>query len=176
MSVRILGTFWFALAVLVVPVDADAQSVVQGDQKGAIQVAPVKHTDKKWERQVARAQNRVNRHFREVIARSKLRECWSRLQGRGGIAFDFNYKRSGERWAFEKLELLKSNLPAGQDEIALRCMQESISATSFPVEKADVSEAYAKTRVVRWKWPVPLPPKGAKTVPIARASTSGLPD
>jgi hypothetical protein len=111
-----------------------------------------------------------------VIARSKLRERWSRLQGRGGIAFDFNYKRSGERWAFEKLELLKSNLPAGQDEIALRCMQESISATSFPVEKADVSEAYAKTRVVRWKWPVPLPPKGAKTVPIARASTSGLPD
>jgi hypothetical protein len=177
MSVRILGTLGFALAVLAVPVVANAQDVVRGDQEGVIQVAPVKQTDKEWERQVARAQNRVNRYFREVVATSKLRECWSHLQGRGGIAFDFDYKRSGEHWAFEKLELIKSNLPAGQDEIALRCMQESIGTTSFPVEKADLLEAHAKALVVKWAWPVPLPPKGAKTARISkRAPVSGLPD
>jgi hypothetical protein len=166
MTLRALGTFGFVLTVLAMPVAANAQGVVPGDQKGASQLVVHSKPTSKSRKQIARAQNRVNRYFRDAVVTPKLRECWSRLQGRGDIAMGFTYKKTGSHWAFEKIALIKSNLPAGQDEVALRCMQDSVGATSFPVKDTDLRETYAKALVVRWTWPVPLPPKGAKTARI----------
>lgn len=166
MTLRTLAIFGFVLAVLAMPVAADAQGVVPGDQKGASQLVVHSKPTSKSRKLIARAQNRVNRYFRDAVVTPTLRECWSRVQGRGDIAMGFTYKKTGSRWVFEKITLIKSNLPAGQDEVALRCMQNSIGATSFPVKATDLRETYAKSLVVRWTWPVPLPPKGARTARI----------
>ncbi|MFZ1951038.1 MAG: hypothetical protein WAU74_13300 [Pseudolabrys sp.] len=171
MTLRALGTFGFALTVLAMPVAANAQRVIDSDEKGARQLVAQSHKSKKL---VASARNRVNRYFRDAAATPTLRECWSRLQGVGGVAFEFTYRKSESRWVFENAALIKSNLPAGQDEVALRCMRDSIATTSFPVKDTDLRETYAKALVVRWTWPVPLPPKDAKAVPLRGGG--GLPD
>jgi hypothetical protein len=168
------GIIAVALGVLL-PVVANAQGASpNAAQEGASQLVTAAKPTSKLRKQFAGAQNRVNGYFREAVATPKLRECWSHLQGKGGIAIDFTYRRSGSRWAFEKLALIKSNLPAGQEEAALRCMQDSVAATSFPVAGTDLRETYAKALVVRWTWPVPLPPKVAKM--IRNNGAGGLPD
>jgi hypothetical protein len=172
MTVPTLGTLGLALAVLVMPVAASAQDVIRSDEKSVRQLVAQTHKSRK---QIAGERNRVNRYFRDAVVTPTLRECWSRLQGVGGVAFEVTYRRSESRWAFEKVALIKSNLPAGQDEAALRCMRDSVSAASFPVKDTDLREAYAKALVVRWTWPVPLPPKDAKAVPL-KNSGGGLPD
>jgi len=143
MALRALGPSYFALCIFAISAMANAQGVARDTQ-----------------RQIARAQNQLNRHFSDAVVTSTLRECWSRLQGDGAIVFDFTYKRSGSRWTFDKIALIKSNLPAGQDEIALRCMQQSVGSTSFSVKVAELREANGQNFVARWTWPVPLPPKG----------------
>ena len=102
---RAVGTSCFALSVLAVSAVANAQSPALDTQ-----------------RQIARVQNQLNRHFSDAVVTPTLRECWSRLQGDGAIVFDFTYRKSGSRWVFDKIALIKSNLLAGQDEVALRCM------------------------------------------------------
>src|SRR5215475_13906538 len=120
MTLRALGQPCFALSVFAILAVANAQGVARD-------------TD----RQIARAQNQLNRHFSDAVVTPALRECWSRLQGDGAIVFDFTYRRSGNRWAFDKIALIKSNLPAGQEEVALRCMQNSVGRpTSFFVKIA----------------------------------------
>ena len=151
---RPVGTSCFALSVFAISAIANAQGPARDTQ-----------------RQIARAQNQLNRHFSDAVVTPTLRECWSRLQGDGAIVFDFTYRRSGSRWAFDKIALIKSNLPAGQDEVALRCMQDSVGPTSFSVNVAGLREAYGQNFVVRWTWPVPLPPKG--TV-VAHINDGGL--
>src|SRR5262249_14288459 len=126
MTLPAIGKLGLALFVFVVPVAADAQGVAADAQEGAGQKVSPSQPGVKLRKQIAKAQNRVNDYFRNTVATPKLRECLSRVQGQGDVAIDFAYKRSGERWAFEKLALIKSNLPAGQDEIVLRCIQDSI--------------------------------------------------
>lgn len=156
------------LVVLATPVILNAQGV----EKGASQFTkPSKVT--KSSKQIARAQNRVNRYFHNAVVTPALRECWGRLYGVGDITIDFTYRKSGNRWAFEKIAAVESNLPFWQNETALRCMQNSVGATSFPVKDADLRETYAKALVVRWTWPVPLPPKGAKAARINDGGGSG---
>jgi hypothetical protein len=115
MTLRALGQPCFALSVFAILAVANVQGVARD-------------TD----RQIARAQNQLNRHFSDAVVTPTLRECWSRLQGDGAIVFDFTYRRSGSRWAFDKIALIKSNLPAGQDEVALRCMRDSVAPRRSP--------------------------------------------
>jgi len=165
MTLPAIGKLGLALVVFVMPVAAGAQGVAPEAQEGARQNVHPSKPGIKLRKQNAKSQNRVNSYFRDTVATPKLRECLSRVQGKGNIAIDFSYKRSRERWDFEKLAVKKSNLPAGQDEIALRCIQDSTSGTSFPAGKTS-REEYAKALAVRWKWPIPLPPKGAKMTRI----------
>src|SRR6478752_2989907 len=161
------------VAVAVFPVVANAQSF-PGRQEGASQlVKPSKTT--KSRKQVARAQNRVNRYFRDSVVTPTLRECWSKLQGVGYITFDVSYRKSGSRWGFTRVAVIKSNLPFWQNETAARCMQNSIGGTSFPVKATDLREAYTNALVIRWTWPVPLPPKGAKMA-LIRGGGGGVGD
>jgi len=154
MTLRALGQPCFALSVFAILAVANAQGVARD-------------TD----RRIARAQNQLNRHFNDAVVTPALRECWSRLQGDGAIVFDFTYRRSGSHWAFDKIALIKSNLHAGQDEVALRCMQGSVGSSAFSLKVAGPRETYGQNFVVRWTWPVPLPPKG--TV-VAHINDGGL--
>lgn len=105
------------------------------------------------ERAIA-TQNRINRHFHNAVL-PKLKDCWGRLKGAGTIAVEFNYNRGTSGWATERLKLLRSTLPEGQDALALQCLQDSVRGTSFPFEEED---GEAKEFFVNWSWPVPLPP------------------
>ena len=99
-------------------------------------------------------QQRLNHHFHGDVV-PKLKTCWEGVNGKGDISFKYTYTkaRSG-RWMFEKLAVESSTLPAGQDAVALKCMQNSVSGASFPVEEADATET---TYTIHWSWPVPFP-------------------
>ena len=107
-------------------------------------------------------QKRVSRYFEQSVIAPKLRDCWSRLQGEGAIAMDFSYRKSADNWAFDKLAVTKSTLAKGQDALAQRCMEESVRATSFPVEPGEPVERAARQFVVRLGWSVPLPAEGTQ--------------
>jgi len=99
-------------------------------------------------------QQRLNRYFHGDVV-PKLKNCWGRVQGRGTIALKYSYVKGGSgKWMFDKLEVNQSTLPRGQDEFALRCMQDAVRGTSFPV---DQTEANQNTFVLSWSWPVPFP-------------------
>jgi hypothetical protein len=71
------------------------------------------------------------------------------------ITLKYNYtKAAGGRWAFSTVGVQSSTLPKGQEIVALKCMQDSVRGTSFPVESNDASE---KAFVLNWTWPVPFP-------------------
>jgi hypothetical protein len=156
---RAVGTSCFALSVFAISAVANAQGPARDTQ-----------------RQIARAQNELNRHFSDAVVTPTLRACWSSLQGDGAIVFDFTYRRSGSRWAFDKIALIKSNLPAGQDEVALLCMQDSVGPSSFSAKVAGLREAHGQNFVVRWTWPVPLPPKGTVVAHINDGGLTGSRD
>src|SRR5262245_36426372 len=154
MTLRTLGICFFALSAFAMSAVAHAQPVVpkaqeverQETRERTTAVRPIKQSEK----QIARAQNQLNRHFSDAVVKPTLRECWSRVQGDGAIVFDFTYSRSGSRWVFDRIALIKSNLSAGQDEVALRCMQDSVGSTSFSVKLADLPGAYGPNFVARW--------------------------
>lgn len=99
-------------------------------------------------------QQRINRYFHGSVI-PKLRNCWSRVQGRGTIAIEHTYARDASgKWVVEKLAVGKSTLPRGQDTVALQCMQDAVRGSSFPVEGDDGD---SKQYVVKWTWPVPFP-------------------
>ena len=166
MTLRVSVTFGFALTVLSVPFLANAQGVVAGAQqamsRGTQEWRTTTRSNKKSAKQTARTQNRLNSYFRNAVVTPALRECWSRLQGTGEVAFDITFRKSGSRWAFENISVIKSDLLFWQGETAARCLRDAISPTYFHVNSNDLSEEYAKKFVVRWTWPVPLPPKNAK--------------
>ena len=105
-------------------------------------------------------QKRVSGYFQQSVVSPKLRDCWSRLQGQGAIAIDFTYRKSVNDWEFEKLIVTKSTLAKGQDALAQRCMEDSVRATSFPVDPKESLETAARQFVVRLGWSVPLPAEG----------------
>jgi len=113
------------------------------------------------------AQDRINRYFhRDVIP--KLRNCWKGIQGEGEAEMKLTYARAGGNWTSETVERSGSTLPPGQDAVALRCMQEAVRGTSFPVEEGDSAgdgkggTGGASKLVAHWNWPVPLPANSAE--------------
>lgn len=106
----------------------------------------------KLEESVA-TQKRINRYFHSVVM-PKLKTCWNQIQGSGTIEMQYSYEdKAKEGWAFKTLKVGKSDLPKGQDEVALACMQKAVTATSFQKEKGDVGASYS----INWSWPVPFP-------------------
>jgi hypothetical protein len=99
-------------------------------------------------------QKRINRYFHSVVV-PKLKTCWDRVQGKGTIEVKFWYENDAkDGWAFKTLEVGKSDLSEAQIATALACMQNAVTATSFPREASDTGESY----LIDWVWPVPLPP------------------
>jgi hypothetical protein len=98
-------------------------------------------------------QQRINRYFHGDVV-PNLKNCWSRVQGQGTIALKYTYTRASGKWMFDKLEVSQSTLPRGQDAVALRCMQDAIRDTSFPVEDGEGNQS---SFVLNWNWPVPFP-------------------
>ena len=98
-------------------------------------------------------QKRLNSYFHTAVV-PKLGTCWNRVQGTGTVAIEFTYARAGSGWVPERLGIHSSTLPRGQEAVALQCMQDSVRATSFPVEQG---EAAHNKFVVTWNFPVPWP-------------------
>jgi hypothetical protein len=121
------------------------------------------------------AGQRIGRYLQDSVVAAKLRTCWSQLKADGAVAMDLNYRKSGNNWTFESAKVTKSALPQGQDAIALRCMEESARATSFPVDSKQELEMAAPEFVVRLGWSVPLPAEGTQvtTEQMARMIGTG---
>jgi len=98
-------------------------------------------------------QQRLNRYFHGDVV-PKLRDCWSRVQGEGTIAVKYTYTKGSGRWMFDRLEVSQSTLPRGQDAVALKCMQDAVRGTSYPVEQGEGNQ---NSFVLNWNWPVPFP-------------------
>ena len=117
--------------------------------------APRVETDSDSFKQSVATQKRINRYFHEQVV-PKLRDCWNRIQGAGAVDVKYSFVKDDKgRWVFERLERGNSTLPAGQDPVALTCMQEATAASSFAYEEYD---GKSDSFVVIWTWPVPLPP------------------
>ena len=118
-------------------------------------------------------QQRLNRYFHSDVT-PKLKNCWSRVQGKGTIALKYTYTKAGNgRWVFDKLETDNSTLPRGQETVALECMQDAVRGTSFPIEGAESSQ---NSFVLNWSWPVPFPANAAELTSAmfaARAVSGG---
>ncbi len=121
-------------------------------------------------RRTVATQQRVNRYFNNTVI-PKLKDCWSRIQGRGTIDIEHNYTRNTSgKWAAGRLTVSKSTLPGGQEAVALQCLQNAVRDTSFPVERDDgVNKEY----VLKWTWPVPFPTDMAEQTRAMFAATGG---
>lgn len=108
-------------------------------------------------------QDRINRYFHKAVV-PKAKACWRQVKGQGSVSVEFIYKKAGSKWAAEAM----TTLPAGQDAIALKCLQEAVPGTSFPVEQDDGS---AEEFFINWTWPVPLPKDANEAA--QRMSSSG---
>ena len=141
--------------------DANGFPAWSGWRRGALEGGRLKES--------VAEQKRINRYFHAVVV-PKLKPCWDQLQGKGTIEMKFRYEDNAKgEWAFKTLEGGKSNLPKGQDEAALACMQKAVTATSFPREKSDTGASYS----INWDWPVPLPQDAAQRVERMLGSSGG---
>jgi len=122
------------------------------------------------ERQVS-TQQRINRHFHGDVV-PKLKNCWKSIRGKGTISLKYTYTKADTRWSFSKLEASQSTLPRGQERVALRCMQDAVRGTSFPLNAAESTQ---NTFVLNWTWPVPFPGNALQltTAMFAAKPTSG---
>ena len=112
---------------------------------------------------IAAAQDRIAGAFYATIV-PKLKTCWDRVQGKGGIRFQYTYQRVGNNWVWQAQKVDASSLGKGQDAAAMQCMQDSARGSSFPLEPGEAARD-AKELVIHWGWPVPLP---ADTTQLAR--------
>lgn len=111
----------------------------------------------------AAVQKRASQSLNEtVVTAAKLRGCWAGLKGEGVVAFDLNYRKSGDRWSFDGLKPGKSSLAPEQSAAAQRCLGDAARGTSFAVDAKDALESAAPELVLRLGWPVPLPPEGGQ--------------
>jgi hypothetical protein len=103
----------------------------------------------------AAAQSRIADAFYLSIV-PNLKDCWGQLSGKGAVQFKYVYRREGDNWVFEQVEVDGTSLDKGQDAAALQCMQQAAGGSTFPVEP-DEAARNAKEMVIHWGWPAPLP-------------------
>jgi hypothetical protein len=115
------------------------------------------------------AQKAINRYFHASVV-PRLKACWERVQGPGSIEIQYRYEDDGRGgWAFKTLRAGASDLPKGQAEVAVVCMQEAVSGTSFPKDKRGAAKSY----LINWVWPTPLPADATQLVERMRGATGG---
>ena len=102
----------------------------------------------------ATTQQRLNRYFHSQVMPT-LKNCWTRVQGRGTIEIEHLFTRDGDNWIAGKLTVAKYSLPREQVGVALQCMQNAVRGTSFPAEAGD---GEGNSYLANWTWPVPFPP------------------
>jgi hypothetical protein len=112
--------------------------------------------------QTVAAQQVVN-HYLYTSVTPKLRTCWSRLQGEGTVDIALRYRKSDQKWVFERAEVIRSTLPNEQAAAALACMQESVSGSSFALDETPGGKAFERF-VLKWTWLVPLPEEGSEAM------------
>ena len=121
---------------------------------------------------VVTTQQRLNRYFHSAVM-PKLPKCWMGIQGKGQIEVEHNYSKSSDgKWVAGNLTITRSDLPKGQDLVALRCLQDASRGTSFAAQADETSTTY----VARWTWPVPFPSNAAQLTTnmfAARVNNSG---
>src|SRR5258706_16029639 len=79
----------------------------------------------------ATTQQRFNRYFHKDVI-PKLKDCWSRIKGQGAVEIQHTYRRDETgKWVADRLSVTSSTLRAGQDAVALQCMQESTRGTTI---------------------------------------------
>lgn len=106
------------------------------------------------------AQTVVN-HYLFTSVTSKLRTCWSKLQGEGTVDLALRYAKSNTKWMFEKVDAISSTLPDEQLRLAQACMQEASTGSSFALEERPGGKNFERF-VVKWRWLVPLPAEGSQ--------------
>jgi hypothetical protein len=57
---------------------------------------------------------------------------------------------------WQQQEIESSTLPAGQDAIALECMQDAARDSAFPMEAREANRGATEFNI-HWTWPVPFP-------------------
>ena len=121
---------------------------------------------------VVTTQQRLNRYFHSAVM-PKLPKCWMGIQGKGQIEVEHNYSKGSDgRWVSGNITVMGSNLPKGQDLVALRCLQDASRGTSFAAQPDETTSKY----VARWTWPVPFPSNAAQLTTnmfAARVNNSG---
>lgn len=124
--------------------------------------------DPRFQASVA-TQKRINRYFHGAVV-PKLKSCWDRVQGKGTIEIKYLYANNGKGgWAFKTIHGSDSNLPKGQEEVALSCMRKAVAGTSFPREKTEKAASF----LISWVWPVPFPPDADQQVARMWGSSGG---
>jgi hypothetical protein len=111
---------------------------------------PVSEAAVAFDRTIA-AQDRVNRYFHADVE-PRLMTCWAGITGRGTIAIGMPYQRRGDRWLPGTARISGSTVT--DQDVALRCFQEAVRNTSFPVEAVDEE---ATEFEVNWSFPLPRP-------------------
>ena len=147
-----LGRAHCAAIVLVLPFAALACNR-QPDTKNAPPFAFTDHG--------AAAQKRISRMLQESVITPKLRECWGQLQGKGGVAIDLIYSKSGDKWTFDKANPTSSSLEKGQDAAAARCLDDAAKGSSLALDSNEPVEKASAQFYVRLGVSVPLPAEGA---------------
>jgi hypothetical protein len=125
-----------------------------GRQNGKTPMAPSQDTKQQSaEERTINTQQRLNRYFHADVI-SKLKTCWGNVRGNGTIEFNFTYRKENSSWVSPRLIIRQSTLRKQQNAMALKCMQEAVRSTSFPVQEED--GGYDRFDVL-WSFPVPFP-------------------
>jgi hypothetical protein len=100
-------------------------------------------------------QSRIAGAFYDALV-PKLKDCWSRVEGKGEVEFKLTYQKNGDKWEWQRAEVAKSDLSDKAKTAALDCMQSASRGSGFP---ANNNEALVpqKQFVIQWGWPVPFP-------------------
>jgi hypothetical protein len=151
-----------AAAVLALLTNACQRETTTGDDT----VRPQPTKDDSAERTEA-AQQRIAGAFYSSIV-PKMKSCWVRVNGKGAVQFKYTYRKQGNDWVWQGVELDGTSLEKGQEAAALQCMQEAASGSTFPVTPEEVARN-SNELVIYWGWPVPLP---KDITQLARMATS----
>ena len=100
------------------------------------------------------AEERINRYFRQKVV-PKLWSCWKDLKGEGVVTIQHDYiRRADGNWIPYSLRVIGSSLSRDQNEIAIKCMNQTAQGTSFSSDKWDGED---RDLALVWSWPVPYP-------------------
>ena len=121
----------------------------------------------------AAASQRISKSLQDPAVMAKLRSCVGQVKGKGLVATDLRYRKSGDSWTFDNVSVTKTSLASEQGATIQRCIEDAARGTSFSVDPNQALETTAPEFVVRLGWGLPLPPEGAEVTNDAIARMIG---